>query len=262
MSRTKPFIKWAGGKAKALNEVLSRFPSEFGDYWEPFLGGGAVFLGSGVSRAWLSDANPHLVNVWICVKHNPSDLAEALRFFAEKHSKVFFYEQRAAHNEGHGSAIEKAARFVYLNKSSFCGLWRENGKAQFNSPWGSCGKPVLPNLDLLEAASARLKYADLKVCDFSDICPKPGDLVYMDPPYLGTFSKYQGKGFGEADQIRVRDLVVKFSDQGVFCLLSNSAAAKPLYDDLFQVIEIEVPRGIKGEDCVAAKASEILVKNW
>jgi len=164
----QPFIKWVGGKRGLLKQLLPLFPKEFKNYHEPFLGGGAVFFelySLGYlkdKKVYLSDINSELINTYNAVKNNPIDLISNLDMYKEKHSKDFYYETRALDREDgflETSELQRATRFIYLNKTCFNGLYRVNKKGYFNTPIGSYKKSDIVNIDTIFSASETLKVA-------------------------------------------------------------------------------------------------------
>ena len=194
-----PFLKWAGGKRRVLPHLKSLVPSRFRRYWEPFLGGGALFFamsGEMTSGAYLSDVNLDLILSYRAVRDRPSALMGLLSEHVSLHSKEYYLRVRELSPI---DDLEAAARLIYLNKTCFNGLYRVNRVGRFNVPVGSYPFPRVFTRENILSASSALGPVSLSVQDFSDVSPGPEDLVYADPPYHGAFSKYSASGFSQDD---------------------------------------------------------------
>lgn len=243
----KPFVKWAGGKRQLLQDLLQRLPSSFQSYHEPFVGGGALFFALQEKRMLddklvrLTDINGELINAYQIVRDRVETLISLLSTFPN--DSDFFYEIRAL-NPSNLDPIQRAARFVYLNKTCFNGLFRENSKGQFNVPFGRYKQVQICAPNDLRAASFALRKVAVEVASFDDIehdCAA-GDFVYCDPPYApqsrtASFTKYHGSGFTEREQERLADWVCRLGLRGVHVLVSNSAV--PLTLRLYRDLHIE-----------------------
>jgi DNA adenine methylase len=226
-TQAEPFLKWAGGKRLLLAQLLQHIPSPAhgSRYFEPFLGGGAVFFSVGPERASLSDINSELIETYEVVRDSVEALIEALSSIA--YSKEMYYKVRTSRPR---SAIGRAARFIYLNKTCFNGLFRVNMKGEFNVPFGQHG----PNLEIcnrsqLRAASAMLARSVLISEDFEAAVSqaRSGDVVYFDPPYIVShnnngFVEYNAKVFSWADQRRLARISCDLVDRGVVVVVSNA----------------------------------------
>lgn len=228
--RAKPIIKWAGGKSGLLAQLGKLFPPDCKRYFEPFLGGGAVFLAlrEGL-EANINDSNEEIVNLYLTIRDQPRELMASLDELNAKYSEEFYYETRKHSPEG---TIERAARTIFLNKCGFNGLYRQNSKGQFNVPFGkrkSC--PALYNKNNLLKASNRLSKANIHNEDFETIIERAqaGDFVYCDPPYhplsaSSSFNAYQAGGFSELEQIRLKEACERAAKRGAMVAISNSTA--------------------------------------
>jgi DNA adenine methylase len=234
----RPFVKWAGGKGQLLAELGPRLPRRFGRYYEPFVGGGALFFhlhNSGRLRggAVLSDYNPELVLCYQAVR----DDAEALIAALKQHERYrldrdYFLDIRGWDRRpdfAQRSPIERAARTIFLNRTCYNGLYRLNNKGQFNAPFGYYKNPLICDPENMRAASAVLQNVELYVGDFGEVAGRaePGDLVYFDPPYVpmsatASFTHYTGQTFGPDDQRRLARLFDSLMQRGVYVMLSNS----------------------------------------
>ena len=222
-ARAHPFVKWAGGKRTAIPEIVKVLPNTFGRYWEPFVGGGAVFfaLDSRIRSASLSDVNLDLVLTYKMIQTRLTDVIEALQAHARKHSRTYYLRVR---NKMHGEqdAVLLAARFLYLNRTCYNGLYRVNKSGRFNVPFGQYKNPTICDVENLTAASAVLSKATIQAQPFAAVTPKRGDLVYCDPPYDGTFTGYTGDGFTADDQKALRNCCVQWRSTGAHVIISNS----------------------------------------
>lgn len=268
-----PFIKWAGGKRSLISHLAPHFPDEIGTYWEPFLGGGAVFFtfANRIHRARLSDSNAELMITYQMVKDRLSDLCTKLSEHKRKHEqrkgkkyadgKTYYLKVRASQPE---DEVEVAARFIYLNRTCFNGLYRVNKRGKFNVPEGSYSKPEIYNKQRIEVASQALANATLEIGDFSCITPRKGDLVYCDPPYDGTFTGYQAEGFNGDAQVRLRDAAKKWADNGATVVLSNAdtPAMRTLYaDHRWKIHDAKAPRVINSNGRGRDPVPELIITN-
>lgn len=243
----RPFLKWAGGKRQLLPDLLARIPSDLRNYHEPFVGGGALFFALSErgylqnSKVRLSDINPELINAYQMVRDRVETLISLLGAFPN--DEEFFYELRALDTKTL-EPVQRAARLIYLNKTCFNGLFRENRRGQFNVPYGHYKTAHICAGNELRAASRALRGVTLEVCAFDALATScaPGDFVYCDPPYApvsrtASFTNYSSGGFDDAAQARLAQLVTQLGQRGVSVLLSNSWV--PLTLSLYEGCHIE-----------------------
>jgi len=256
----KPFIKWVGGKRQLLPQLLSRIPKEFGRYYEPFVGGGALLFELAPAVATISDTNGALIRTYRAVQNNVEEVIGRLQKFP--HDRDFFYEMRGLGLDC-PTDIEVAARFVFLNKTCFNGLFRVNRSGQFNVPFGRHQNPAICDRDTLRACSKALAKVDIHVADFEVAVEgaRRGDLVYFDPPYLpltvtSCFDAYTSDGFGIEDHQRLRDVARRLKQRGVHVMLSNSSSplARSLYEDGFQITNVSAKRHV---NCKADRRGDV-----
>jgi DNA adenine methylase len=265
-----PFLRWAGGKRRLVPFLLKALPSDIGSltYNEPFVGAGALFLALRPRKARLSDANAHLIDCYSYVCWKPDQIADYLSAHSAKTGKRYYYEVRDKYNRASASAAQ-AARFIYLNKTCFNGIFRVNVQGEFNVPYGHKNPPLLPSRKELRAASALLKGATLRISDFSTSLAALGknDFVYLDPPYPpinGTsyFTHYTADRFGERDQEALADSVKALDARGAKFMMSNADTKliRSLYAR-FRIIPLTVTRYIT---CKAIKhrADEVIITNY
>jgi DNA adenine methylase len=266
----RPFLKWAGGKSKLIKQYLAHLPSEntYKNYYEPFLGGGAIFFHIQPSKAILTDINAELITTYRCVRDNIQELISLLKEHESKHSRDYYYSVRANLVK---TDLEKAARLIYLNKTCFNGLYRVNSQGKFNVPLGKYKNPNICPEDLLIAASEALERAEIKQTNFIEILNHANtsdDFVYFDPPYYpisetSYFTSYTNYSFKENQQIQLRDIFVKLSERGVKVMLSNSDCEfiRNLYTD-FNIHTISATRAINSNAKKRGKINEILVTSY
>jgi len=275
LSLPRPFLKWAGGKSQLISQYVPYFPQKFATYYEPFLGGGAVFFYLyGATRneqntkmfpAIITDINPELVNVYCCVRDRVEEIIELLAQHQENHDRDYYYRMRSRFV---GTPVEMAARLIYLNKTCFNGLYRENSKGEFNVPMGKYKNPTICNPELLRVVADSLQSVEIEVRSFDAVlnfAKTAEDFVYFDPPYhpLSNTSKFTGYSrysFNEKDQIRLRDTFAELVGRGVKVMLSNSDCPliRELYKD-FSIHEIIAARAINSNAEKRGKITELLV---
>jgi len=275
----QPFIKWVGGKRGLLDQILPLFPKKFENYYEPFLGGGAVFFelfSQGLlknKKIYLSDINSELINAYNIVRDRPDELIDNLEKYKELHSKEFYYKIRELDREKDYntlSNLEKATRFIYLNKTCFNGLYRVNKKGYFNTPIGSYKNPNIADSDKILGASEALQNTIIKQQSFKEVLKyaKKDDLVYFDPPYYplnktSNFTSYDSNCFLEEEQFKLFEVFDKLSDKKVKVLHSNSDTS--FIKDLYQQYSINIVnanRFINSKGSGRGKISEVLVRNF
>lgn len=279
----KPFVKWVGGKRKLVPDLLSNLPVSTSSlasgqcrYFEPFLGGGALFFAlqeMGLGKAFLNDFNPELTNLYRVIQKDASALSEHLASGGFENTPEAFAAIRAWDRQEdwpHRSPLERAARFIYLNRTAFNGLWRVNSKGHFNTPYGRYKNPGIPSLEVLTQAQAALAIATLTTGDFeASLEPsRAGDFVYFDPPYAplsvtANFVGYTSKGFDDAMQQRLANTCQDLTRRGVAWMLSNSDT--PYTREVFGEIEgaqvhtVQAARAINRDGAGRGKVSEVLV---
>ena len=264
----RPFLKWAGGKSKLIQQYTHYFPKDYKTYYEPFLGGGAVFFYLNPTSAVLTDINAELINTYRCVRDNVEELILFLNTHQLNHCQPYYYQVR----QGKAlSTIEKAARLIYLNKTCFNGLYRENSKGEFNVPLGRYKNPKICNPSLLRSVSSALQKTQLEVRPFEAIlnhASSSDDFVYFDPPYhpvspTSNFTAYSRKAFSSNDQIRLKEVFTKLASQGVKVMSSNSDCEfiRELYRD-FNIYPILAPRLINSKASKRGRISEVLITSY
>jgi DNA adenine methylase len=269
LPKSKPFVKWAGGKRNLLYEILPRFPKEFKQYYEPFIGGGAVFFAvyDRLQHAFISDTNLELIITYTVIQNNPDVLIEKLKFHASHHSKDYYYAIRA--QDAPDDPIELAARFLYLNKTCYNGLYRVNKAGKFNTPMGSYKNPNIVQEENIWLCHEALQNVSIRVGEFDSIQPQKGDFVYFDPPYHPTsdisFTEYTRSNFTEQDQLRLRDFAVKLHRRGVYVIISNSKTnfIENAYKlNGFHILTVQAPRYVNCKPNDRGAIAEVLITNF
>jgi DNA adenine methylase len=221
----EPFLKWAGGKRWLVAQDTNYFPRDFRRYYEPFLGSAAVYFHLLPHHAVLSDSNLDLINTYIAIKRNPHHICNLLEDFQQSHSAWFYTQMREADPK---DLFERAARFIYLNRTCFNGIYRVNHQGQFNVPMGSRNTIRYP-MDYLERIAAALKGARLRHSDYEAVVSEAseGDFIYVDPPYTvmhntNNFVRYNSNLFSWADQVRLAVALRRADQRGALVMLSNA----------------------------------------
>ena len=268
----KPFIKWVGGKRQLLNQILPYIPKDFYRYYEPFIGGGALLFELQPKVAIINDINPELVNVYEVVKNNPQELITTLSYF--DHSKSFYEGLRLWDRDPDYlvkySEVERAARFIYINKCGFNGLWRVNSKGQCNVPFGKNNNPDYVQENTIRECHQYLQKVLITQGDFVNcaMSASKGDFIYFDPPYhpisdTSNFTGYSKESFTIDDQIRLKKLMNDLTRRGVKIMASNSFSpfALELFKDYNQYV-LSAKRSINSDSAKRGAISELLITNY
>lgn len=264
----RPFWKCAGGKTKLLPDLMERVPKSFGTYHEPFVGGGALFwaLAPGLRWATLADTNAHLTACYEAVHLDVEPLIARLRRM--KNTEDDYYRVRDREANG---PLAKAARALYLNKTCFNGLWRENRSGKMNVPFGHYANPTFCDADNLRACSAALARLDLlsiHSSSFESVVGRAekGDFAFFDPPYLpisktSNFTNYGSAGFGYADHVRLRDVALELKSKKVHVMITNCdhPEIRKLYAKGFKIAEVSAPRSINSVASKRGPVPELII---
>lgn len=266
-----PFLKWAGGKTRLLPLILPRFPDRMRTYYEPFLGGGAVFFAMAAARrferAVLADKNAELINVYTVVRDHLDELIEGMTPYAEKAKDSDWYYYVRSLKPTELNPIERAVRMMFLNRTCFNGLYRVNRRGEFNVPFGKYLQPKVLDIPRLKAASSALQGVELRCTGYVEVASEVGrrDGIYFDPPYApvsatSSFNAYQSGGFGPDDQAQLVDVYRRCWMRGAVAVLSNSDCE--LTRDLYGRLNVEVvqaPRAINSVGGKRGRVNELLV---
>jgi DNA adenine methylase len=279
-----PFVKWAGGKGQLLPELNKMLPGQFNTYFEPFLGGGAMFfylMSKGMRfSAYLSDINVELITAYRAVKDNVKEVIRLLQTYETEYKKYppyskeqqeyYFQLRNARNNIKSRSEIEIAALLIALNKTCFNGLYRVNRRGEFNVPPGKYENPLICDSSNLENVSDALTGATILTDDYRNVTQsaQKGDFIYFDPPYqplnsTSYFTAYTKDGFDDRDQSQLADIFRKLADKGCLVLLSNSDTPyiRELYSG-FRIKEVNVQRAINCRGSKRAGHKELLICNY
>ena len=269
---TPTFVKWAGGKSQLLKQFDQFFPEKINFYIEPFLGSGAVFFyikrKFNPKKVILSDVNEELINAFVMVRDNVEELIDLLKKHKELHCKEYFYKIRAQEPKGLNN-VESAARFIYLNKTCFNGLYRVNKSGKFNVPIGSYKNPGILKEDVLKEANKLLQCVDIRVASFEKVVDlaKKHAFVYFDPPYYPlkrtSFTTYTKEVFLEDEQKKLLSVVNELHKKGCKVMLSNSdhPFIKSLYSE-FKLSEVSARRMINCNATKRGPITELVVLNY
>lgn len=233
MYKISPFVKWAGGKGQILNEIISRLPNTYNDYYEPFIGGGAVLFGIQPQKAKINDINKQLINIYNQLKKEPEKVINSIRELDNVEcDKDYYYKNRDRYNDkikNNELDEETAALFIWLNKHCFNGLYRVNNKGLFNVPYNNKTKGSSMDDANLKDIGLYLQNVEIYNLDFEEFCKsvKKGDFVYFDSPYIpesetADFTSYTKGGFGLEEHKRLAKLYKELDKKGAKVMLSNN----------------------------------------
>ena len=272
----QPFLKWAGGKRQLLPIIQEFQPTKYTQYYEPFVGAGAVLFFMQPKKSTINDTNSELINCYRVIKDHPEELLAQIQHHKQQNSKEYYYklrEQDRKDNFKNLSSVQRAARIIYLNKTCFNGLFRVNSRGQFNVPYGKYSNPIIADPAVIRAVSEYLNRANVRIkCgDFEEAIntARKGAFIYFDPPYhplsdTSSFTGYSINGFGEEEQIRLKQVCDRLSDRGCQVLASNSASPfiKALYDDpRYEIVDVLATRAINAVASKRGKINELLIHN-
>lgn len=278
-SLAKPLLKWAGGKRHISPIIESYFPPDWrrGTYFEPFLGGGAMFFSLTPDRSHISDLNSRLIGFYSYLRSDFDGLVDGISEQAaifnnldEESKKLHFYSLRERFNNSYKDSAESAVLMYCLNKLCFNGLYRENSKGDFNVPFGQKKNLPVPSREDFKKAAIALAGAAIENKDFTDATERArkGDLVYFDPPYVplnitASFTSYQADGFSIEDQKRLSNLMSEMKNKGIFAVCSNSSTevTRDIYQDHNQ-FEIEAPRMVSATSSGRGTVKELVITNF
>jgi DNA adenine methylase len=261
---SEPFLKWAGGKRWLIQRFPDLIPSDIQNYFEPFLGSGAVYFHVRPFGGTISDLNEDLVATYLALRDDPNAVKTALEKHSKKHSDEYYYEVRASKPTKTSS---RAARLIYLNRTCWNGLYRVNKKGQFNVPRGTKNSVLLPSDDFT-AVSAQLKSINIDCCDFETTIERAdeGDFAFIDPPYtvkhnMNGFLKYNQSIFSWDDQIRLSKAIVRARERGVRLLVlnANHSSIRDLYRNVGQFVRLPRHSVLAASSDFRAETSELAI---
>ena len=291
----KPFIKWAGGKGQLISQIEAYLPQEFDNlkditYIEPFVGGGALLFHmlsthSNIVRAIINDINPNLITAYKTIQKQPKLLIERLTeieveylALSEDERQVYFYRKRDEFNGKHLNDIENTAIFIYLNRTCFNGLYRENAKGKFNVPFGRYSNPKICDAETILSDSELLQRVEISYGDYTQVehyINSSHTFIYFDPPYrplnaTSSFNSYVKEPFNDDEQIRLSVFFTEMANRGCMEMLSNSdcSGKNPedrFFDELYKNFYIErvwAKRGINAKASKRGRLTELLIHNY
>lgn len=273
-----PVLKWVGGKRQLLKEILPLIPKNISTYYEPFVGGGAVLFALQPKKAIINDYNEELINVYKVIKDNPDELIKILKIHKENNNSEYFYKIREIDRSSdyiNLNNIERAARIIYLNKTCYNGLYRVNQAGQFNSPFGKYKNPNIVNSPTVKAMHDYFNISNITVTsgDYKEtlqkIRAKTKSFVYLDPPYFplsssSSFTGYTDNGFGEKQQIELKNECDKLNKKEIKFLLSNSSCSfiEDLYKRDYNIKIIKAKRVLNSDGNKRGEIDEVLISNY
>jgi DNA adenine methylase len=268
----KPFVKWVGGKRKVIPELLSSLPTTFDYYYEPFVGGGALFFHLRSlnvledHKITLADINLRLIRTYCAIRDDVEGVIVRLQQHANHHCRDYFYAVRDADVDTYENDADVAAWFIYLNKTAFNGLYRVNKKNRFNAPMGKYKNPTICDAENLRNCHDALQNVEILHQSFTAAeNAQSGSLVYFDPPYVpvsatSSFTSYTTEGFGMTQHIQLRDVALSLRNRGVHVMVSNSdhEIVRGLYAG-FDIRSIQVGRAINSKATGRGKVGEVII---
>ena len=291
----KPFIKWAGGKGQLLTQIETYLPEEFDEmpditYIEPFVGGGAMLFHmlskhQNITRAIINDINPNLVTAYRTIQTQPETLIKRLAEIQEEylvlddeHRQKYFYSKREVFNGNYTNDVENTAMFIFLNRTCFNGLYRENSKGKFNVPFGRYVNPTICDTETIRSDSELLQRVEIIQGDYTQVgnyINGRSTFMYFDPPYrpldaTSSFNSYVKEPFDDDEQIRLGNFFARMSDAGCMVMLSNSDCSAKNPEDLFfehlydafHIQHVWAKRGINANASKRGKLTELLIHNY
>lgn len=294
--KVKPFVKWAGGKSQLLNDIINTIPKGFikndFDYVEPFVGGGAVLFklmsqfDTKINKATINDINSVLIKTYKVIKSSPNELIAYLKelnldyfsFELDEDRKNIFYEKRKLYNSITNPTLEKAALFIFLNRTCFNGLYRENSRGEFNVPFGRYKNPKIVNEKLIFAIHKVLQKVDILEVDFAETINNINAdkvLFYLDPPYrpiskTSSFASYTKEVFDDTEQKRLKTFCDVINSKEYNFILSNSDPknidkSDTFFEDLYsgyKIIKVRARRNINAKSERRGHINELLITNF
>jgi DNA adenine methylase len=279
--KLQPFLRWAGGKRRVLPLILAKMPHDFSSgstrVFEPFLGGGAFSFAilNANSQFWtkskhlfLNDINQDLILSYLAIRDFPEQLMITLSKLAKNKSREEFELVKSSNPK---TLVARAARFIYLNRTCFNGLWRVNSQGEFNVPWGKLSNPLIYSRENIVACSSKLQGATITNLDFVTALETAdsGDFVYLDPPYIplnasSSFSKYSKNDFGVIHHFALAGVIKGLTKKGVRVMLSNSDTrlTKEIYGSVVKIEKIKVQRSISANSKSRVQVGEIIATNY
>lgn len=275
--QARPFLKWVGGKGQLLAQFEQYYPKDFNNYFEPFIGGGAVFFNLSPTKASINDVNTTLISAYKNIKDQPKEIIKILLKLENKYrngdlenQKELFYKIREQFNKLSDSELKKTAYLIFLNKTCFNGMYRENSKGEFNTPFGKYKNPKILDRENILKVSKILEHTKLTSVSFEKAVAnaKKGDFIYFDPPYhplseTAKFTSYHKDNFSKEDQIKLRDVFAELDKRGCYVMLSNSYT--DFINNIYRKYRCETVMASRAINCKASgrgKIKELLIMNY
>ncbi len=270
-----PFVKWAGGKRQLLSKIKERMPEQYNDYYEPFVGGGAVVLELQPENAVINDINKSLINAYTQIANNPDEFLDVVNMLDNEmwdDGKEYYYSIREHYNDKlmrEEFDIELAALFVFINKHCFNGLYRVNGKGLFNVPYNKSRKASVDKKAIVET-SKYLRSINIINGDFENACrnAQAGDFVFIDSPYAPlkptSFESYTKEGFDVESHRRLANLFDELSERGCYCMLTNhnTEFINELYGNKGYSIDVVSVKRMINSDASNRVGEEVIIYNY
>ena len=270
-----PFVKWAGGKRQLLSKIKERMPEQYNDYYEPFVGGGAVVLELQPENAVINDINKSLINAYTQIANNPDEFLDSVNMLDNEmwdDGKEYYYSIREHYNDKlmrEEFDIELAALFVFINKHCFNGLYRVNGKGLFNVPYNKSRKASVDKKAIVET-SKYLRSINIINGDFENACrnAQAGDFVFIDSPYAPlkptSFESYTKEGFDVESHRRLANLFDELSERGCYCMLTNhnTEFINELYGNKGYSIDVVSVKRMINSDASNRVGEEVIIYNY
>jgi len=262
--KVKPFLRWAGGKRWLIKQLDDFLPQTFNKYHEPFIGGGAIFFHMNPKQALISDFNAELIETYNAIKNNPHEVIKHIKSF--KNTKEDYLKIRVQNFQ---SVEKRAARFIYLNQTSFNGIYRVNSDGKYNVPYGYREKYTF-DFDNILNVNRVLQSVDIEHLDFRKCIEnvEENDLVFLDPPYTvahnnNGFIQYNQKIFSLEDQYGLKDLIMRIKEKKAYYILTNANHPKirEIFDVGDKITEVTRASMIGGKGAVRGKYSEVIITN-
>lgn len=274
----QPFLKWVGGKGRLLSQLAEHYPAAYERFFEPFVGGGAVFFSINPKTAHINDTNEVLINAYINIRDNVGRVISELKVIQQEfyvletleEKSEYYYYMREKFNSLATNDFEKTVLLIFLNKTCFNGVYRENSKGGFNVPFGKYVRPTICDEKNLLNVSRALRHAKITATSFEKAVQeaKAGDFIYFDPPYhplnaTSNFTSYHASGFTAKDQEKLRDVFKELADKGCKVMLSNSDTPfiKELYKD-FNIHTVYAGRAVNSVGHKRGKITEVVVTSY
>lgn len=274
----RPFLKWVGGKGRLVPQLAQYFPEKYDEYYEPFVGGGAVYFSLNSKISHINDLNKVLIGLYKIIRDEPDSLIAELTILQSEYlncksldkKKEYFLKKRNLFNSIETVTLEKTALLIFLNKTCFNGMYRENSKGEFNIPFGKHETPTICDVSNILNVSKTLRHTSITSKSYEKAVAKAkvGDFVYFDPPYhpinaTSSFTSYHADGFNEEDQKKLCELFGELAKRGCKVMLSNSDT--PLINEIYKkynIHKIYAARNINANGEKRGKITEVVITNY